>query len=287
MSEWFIDDYICLFIDHLPQLFTLVFSLFVFLSINTSPTYLLTSPITYLHAPPPPPPHPTQVRYAGMTGAQIERARAKERGQGQTGLVGHASLTDEHHYEFLDMLQALTVSRRHIKQAMGFAFDHIDCAKDICHMLRRALMAAEAPVAAKVSKRQTQDTWCLIIVIVPTCSLTTTPSVTCRSGQGKRHLSDRNNTLLAHHLITPSYIKSLRISISICLPIACLPIVCFDQVARLYLLSDLLHNSSGAVKHAAVYRTLLQVGTSSMDTSVPSLSLLTYRSISVTSTTPY
>ena len=37
---------------------------------------------------------------------------------------------------------------------MGFAFDHIDCAKDICHMLRRALMA-EAPVAAKVGRDKT------------------------------------------------------------------------------------------------------------------------------------
>ena len=57
--------------------------------------------------------HPfLKVRYAGMTGAQIERARAKERGHGQ-GLVGHSSLSDEHHYAFLDMLQALTVSRRY------------------------------------------------------------------------------------------------------------------------------------------------------------------------------
>ena len=166
-----------------------------------------------------------QVRYAGMTGAQIERARAKERGHGQAGLFGHSSLSDEHHYAFLDMLQALTVSRRyspvpypictrtivtknkfsfnhpiaslgpqtplimslsthplihlfthpphpsihpihpsihppihdrHIKEAMGFAFDHIDCAKDICHMLRRALMA-EAPVAAKVLETKTTN----------------------------------------------------------------------------------------------------------------------------------
>ena len=67
-------------------------------------------------------------KYAGMTGAQIERAKAQERGR----VVGFTQLRDSEYDEFEAILQGLTVSRRKVKEAMGFAFDHVESSKEVC-----------------------------------------------------------------------------------------------------------------------------------------------------------
>lgn len=66
-----------------------------------------------------------RLRYVGMTGAQIERARAKDR------LIQLAKLTKEDYRDWKDRLQHLTVSRTSIKQAMGFAYDRIESSEEV------------------------------------------------------------------------------------------------------------------------------------------------------------
>lgn len=62
---------------------------------------------------------------AGLTGAQIERARAAMRG-------GKEQRLDDNSYdEFKDILDRLTIERESIKLAMGFAFDHIDAHQEV------------------------------------------------------------------------------------------------------------------------------------------------------------
>jgi hypothetical protein len=57
----------------------------------------------------------------GLTGAQIERARAAMRGGGKD-----QRLNDDSYYHFKDLLDDLTVERESIKISMGYAFDHLD-----------------------------------------------------------------------------------------------------------------------------------------------------------------
>jgi hypothetical protein len=60
-----------------------------------------------------------------MTGAQIERERAKKRLQEQ------ARLGREDYQAWKEKLQQLDLSRQKIKEAMGFAFDKIESAEEV------------------------------------------------------------------------------------------------------------------------------------------------------------
>lgn len=84
-----------------------------------------------------------------MTGAQIERARAKEKG---VAVVGSVLLKDDDYDEFEAMLHGLSVSRPLIKAAMGFAFDKVESAKEISDILKESLLVKETPVAVKMAR---------------------------------------------------------------------------------------------------------------------------------------
>jgi hypothetical protein len=60
-----------------------------------------------------------------MTGAQIERERAKNK------KTKKYSLSDSEYDEFNDMLQILTISRMQIQEAMGFALDFADMSSEV------------------------------------------------------------------------------------------------------------------------------------------------------------
>ena len=60
-----------------------------------------------------------------MTGAQIERERAKEKRK-----RGNA-LSDMEVEELEDLLSTLTVDRKQIREAMGFALDFADLASEV------------------------------------------------------------------------------------------------------------------------------------------------------------
>ncbi len=60
-----------------------------------------------------------------MTGAQIERMRAKDRGNRR------AHLSDETYDDFENMLQKLSVSKLAIMEAMGLALDNVDAAEEV------------------------------------------------------------------------------------------------------------------------------------------------------------
>lgn len=60
-----------------------------------------------------------------MTGAQIERERAKTRRSKKN------SLTDEEHNEFEEILSTLSVSRKVILNGMGFALDFADMSTEV------------------------------------------------------------------------------------------------------------------------------------------------------------
>jgi hypothetical protein len=64
--------------------------------------------------------------FTGLTGAQIERARAALRGGGKD-----QRLDDDSYYHFKDILDTLTIEKESIKNGMGFAFDHIDAHQEV------------------------------------------------------------------------------------------------------------------------------------------------------------
>eukprot|EP01038_Epipyxis_sp_PR26KG_P014491 gene14491-19453_t len=87
-----------------------------------------------------------RIKYAGMTGAQIERARAKEK------LKRLARLSAEDFEEWKVILKHLTLSRDSIKHAMGFAFDKIESAEEIIQMIHELLIEpANHSAAVKIS----------------------------------------------------------------------------------------------------------------------------------------
>ena len=63
---------------------------------------------------------------SGMTGAQIERAKAKRR-----GTANRAVLREDDYFHFIDILRDLTVDRESIKRAMGFALDNADAYEEV------------------------------------------------------------------------------------------------------------------------------------------------------------
>ena len=122
--------------------------------------------------------HDRRSKYAGMTGAQIERARAKERGS------RGARLSQRKYDEFSTILSSLELSKSSICNAMGFALDHTEAAEDIVKVLSRSVLAEGA-----------------------------SPPL---------------------------------------------------RIARLYLISDILHNSGAAVKNASLFRTHIQAALPSL-----------------------
>jgi U2-associated protein SR140 len=85
-------------------------------------------------------------RFAGMTGAQIERERAKVRHSKKN------SLSDLEYDEFSEILAKLTVSRSDILNGMGFALDGADMAADIVAMLKKSLLVIATPAPLKIAR---------------------------------------------------------------------------------------------------------------------------------------
>lgn len=82
-----------------------------------------------------------------MTGAQIERAKAKQRGRST-----RATLSNEDYDIFKDMLYHLTTDRSSIKQAMGFALDNTEAYEEVVNILKESLMVPSTPPPAKVAR---------------------------------------------------------------------------------------------------------------------------------------
>ncbi|VVB13989.1 unnamed protein product [Arabis nemorensis] len=61
-------------------------------------------------------------------------------------------LTDPQRDEFEDMLRALTLERRQIKEAMGFALDNADAAGEVIEVLTESLTLKETPIPTKVAR---------------------------------------------------------------------------------------------------------------------------------------
>ncbi|KAF6176512.1 hypothetical protein GIB67_007895 [Kingdonia uniflora] len=62
------------------------------------------------------------------------------------------TLTDPQRDEFEDMLRALTLEKRQIKEAMGFALDNADAAGEIVEVLTESLTLKETPIPTKVAR---------------------------------------------------------------------------------------------------------------------------------------
>ena len=62
-----------------------------------------------------------------MTGAQIERERAKKRSSKAN------MLNDDEYDEFNNILLNLTISKSDILSGMGFALDYADMASEVLH----------------------------------------------------------------------------------------------------------------------------------------------------------
>jgi hypothetical protein len=77
-----------------------------------------------------------------MTGAQIERQRAKERSRNK------ARLSREDEKTFSRLLSSLTVGRESIRVAMGFAFDHAESCEEIVAMLCKTTLSASIATSA-------------------------------------------------------------------------------------------------------------------------------------------
>ena len=131
-------------------------------------------------------------RYHGMTGAQIERAKANERAKAKSK---QRQLSQRSYNQFKDILLNLTISNSQIKFAMGFVYDHVESADEIINILKNSLLDNE--------------------IMIPN--------------------SENNN--------------------DDCTP---MPIPASAKIARLYLLSDILHNSGAPIKNASIYRNVLQ-----------------------------
>ncbi|CAH2044389.1 unnamed protein product [Thlaspi arvense] len=62
------------------------------------------------------------------------------------------TLTDPQRDEFEDMLRALTLERRQIKEAMGFALDNADAAGEVVEVLTESLTLKETSIPTKVAR---------------------------------------------------------------------------------------------------------------------------------------
>lgn len=79
------------------------------------------------------------------TGATFAAGRSRR-------VESERTLTDAQRDEFEDMLRALTLERRQIKEAMGFALDNADAAGEIVEVLTESLTLKETPIPTKVAR---------------------------------------------------------------------------------------------------------------------------------------
>lgn len=145
-------------------------------------------------------------RFSGMTGAQIERIKAQERGK--VSSLHSIPLTEDEYDDFEEILQNITLCKEDIKVAMGFAYDKIESAEEVsCHVIIWAY--------------EHFDCVLFNFILCPFCVV----------------------MLLLYQIVTLLK-ESLLLS-------STPPAV---KMARLYVLSDILHNSSAAIKYATNYR---------------------------------
>jgi len=84
-------------------------------------------------------------RYAGMTGAQIERARNLRKSTHLT------RLSKSDYQEWSRKLQSLSLSRQVLKEAMGFAFDKMEAGEEIVSLIRDKLVLPSQYPAVKIA----------------------------------------------------------------------------------------------------------------------------------------
>ncbi|KAL5213461.1 hypothetical protein ABZP36_024308 [Zizania latifolia] len=89
----------------------------------------------------------------------LPSSRSPEREKEYTFAAGRSrrveverTLTNSQRDEFEDMLRALTLERRQIKEAMGFALDNADAAGEIVEVLTESLTLKETPIPTKVAR---------------------------------------------------------------------------------------------------------------------------------------
>ncbi|KAF5178342.1 Rrc1 [Thalictrum thalictroides] len=89
----------------------------------------------------------------------LARSLEHEKESGSTFAAGKSkrvdlerTLTDPQRDEFEDMLRALTLERRQIKEAMGFGLDNADAAGEIVEILTESLTLKETQIPTKVAR---------------------------------------------------------------------------------------------------------------------------------------
>ena len=80
------------------------------------------------------------LKYEGMTGAQIERAKASDKAKAR---AKQKRLSQRSYTKFKDIILNLTISNNCIKDAMGFVYDHVDSAGEIINILKTSLINDE------------------------------------------------------------------------------------------------------------------------------------------------
>jgi U2-associated protein SR140 len=138
-----------------------------------------------------------------MTGAQIERVKARDRNS------RGKRLSRLEYESFERMLRDLDLSRTRIKDAMGFAYDHVDCAEDIVDLIVGRLILSSELFASPSS------------------------------------LVD----------FSVRFLDSLTSSST---PAAAAAAAAAVQIAGLYLLSDILHNSAAPIKGASHFKSCIE-----------------------------
>ena len=86
-----------------------------------------------------------RARYDGMTGAQIERAKAQERG------ARRAKLSQRKFDELKNDLKELTLGRDSIRSTMGFALDNTEASEDIVSIIADSILEDSASPPLKVA----------------------------------------------------------------------------------------------------------------------------------------
>jgi len=78
------------------------------------------------------------LKYEGMTGAQIERAKANEKAKAR---AKQKRLSQRSYTKFKDIILNLTISNNCIKDAMGFVYDHVESAGEIINIIKTSLIS--------------------------------------------------------------------------------------------------------------------------------------------------
>jgi CID domain len=160
------------------------------------------------------------------TGRQKEKALAAEREKGGGG--GRLSETDV--AAFTALLTGLTVPSRHlIREAMGMALDKSDASAHIVELLTASLTSDSSSTTATATAAATGST-------------TAAGDTTAAAANGTTSSTGSNSTIGSEQSgDAPQQLPPPAV-----------------MVARLYLVSDILHNSSAPVRNSSSYRTLLQ-----------------------------